>query len=182
MSLGAECYDRDGRGRGLIAAVELRRTLRRATIDAPAHGGVVLTAIEKSELLDGVPLFGALDEVARRAIAARAVEVEFPPERPIARQGEVGTGFFLIVRGRVRVVHDGVIIAHLGPGEVFGEISVLDQMPRIAASSPRSRRSASPSRAGTSSGCSTSSRGSRSGSCGRSPGGSASHRDAASLT
>ena len=60
------------------------------------------------------------------------MEVEFPPERPIARQGEVGTGFFLIVRGRVRVVHDGVTIAHLGPGEVFGEISVLDQMPRIA--------------------------------------------------
>jgi CRP-like cAMP-binding protein len=92
----------------------------------------LLTAIEKSDLLEGVPLFGGLDEPARQAIAARAVEVEFPPHRPIARQGEVGTGFFLIVRGRVRVVHDGVTIAHLGPGDVFGEISLLDQMPRIA--------------------------------------------------
>ena len=92
----------------------------------------MFTANEKSRLLDGVPLFGGLDEGGRSAIAERAVEVTFPPERPIARQGEVGTGFFLVVRGRVRVVHDGVTIALLGPGEVFGEISVLDQMPRIA--------------------------------------------------
>ena len=110
----------------------LRRTAARASVRDPADGGSVLTANQKSTLFDGVPLFGGLDEEARSAIAGRAVEVEFPPERPIARQGEVGTGFFLIVRGRVRVVHDGVTIAHLGPGEVFGEISVLDQMPRIA--------------------------------------------------
>ena len=92
----------------------------------------MLSAIEKTDLLEGVPLFGALDAAARAAIAERSVEVEFPPGRLIARQGEVGTGFFLVVRGRVRVVHDGVTIAHLGPGDVFGEISVLDKMPRIA--------------------------------------------------
>ena len=92
----------------------------------------MLTANEKTELLDRVTLFGGLGGESLRAIAERAVEVEFPAERPIARQGEVGTGFFLIVRGSARVVHDGTVIARLGPGEFFGEISLLDQMPRIA--------------------------------------------------
>ena len=92
----------------------------------------MLTANEKSELLDRVSLFGGLGVEPLRAVAERALEVEFPAERPIARQGEVGTGFFLIVRGRARVVHDGTVVARLGPGEFFGEISLLDQMPRIA--------------------------------------------------
>lgn len=92
----------------------------------------MLSADEKSELLERGTLFGGLNGDALRAIAERAVEVEFPAERPIARQGEVGTGFFLIVRGSARVVHDGRVVARLGPGEFFGEISLLDQMPRIA--------------------------------------------------
>ncbi len=50
----------------------------------------------------------------------------------IARQGEIGTGFFVIVSGGVRVVRDGAVVARLGPGEFFGELSVLDRMPRNA--------------------------------------------------
>ncbi len=34
--------------------------------------------------------------------------------------------------GAVRIVRDGTDIAHLGPGEFFGELSVLDGMPRTA--------------------------------------------------
>src|SRR6185503_12864937 len=47
-------------------------------------------------------------------------------------EGEIGTGFFVIVAGRVRVVRDGAVVARLGAGEFFGELSVLDQMPRNA--------------------------------------------------
>ena len=50
----------------------------------------------------------------------------------IARQGDVGTGFFLVASGSVRVVRDGETIAKLGPGDFFGELSVLDGQPRIA--------------------------------------------------
>jgi CRP-like cAMP-binding protein len=59
----------------------------------------------------------------------------------IARQGEIGTGFFVIVEGGVRVVRDGAVVARLGPGEFFGELSVLDRMPRnatVAAEGPTS--------------------------------------------
>ena len=50
----------------------------------------------------------------------------------IARQGEIGTGFFVVVSGAVRVVRDGEVLAQLGPGDFFGELSVLDGRPRIA--------------------------------------------------
>ena len=65
-------------------------------------------------------------------IAAVAVEVEFPADHAIARQGEIGTGFFVIVDGGARVVRDGRTVARLGPGDFFGELSVLDGQPRIA--------------------------------------------------
>lgn len=91
-----------------------------------------LTAQEKSQLLDRVDLFTGLGGVPLAAIADRAVEVEFPSGRPIARQGEVGTGFFLIVSGSAQVTRDGSEIATLGPGDFFGELSLLDQQPRIA--------------------------------------------------
>ena len=93
---------------------------------------MALSTAERSELLDRVDLFAGLGGDPMREIADRAIEVAFPAERTIARQGEIGTGFFLIVRGRVRVVHDGDVLARLGPGEFFGELSLLDQMPRIA--------------------------------------------------
>ena len=59
-------------------------------------------------------------------------EVDLPPDRVIARQGEIGTGFFIVVSGAVRVVRDGETIAELGPGQFFGELSVIDRQPRVA--------------------------------------------------
>lgn len=66
------------------------------------------------------------------AVAEQAIEVEFPANRVIARQGEIGTGFFLVVDGAVRVVRDGDELAVLRAGDFFGELSVLDGLPRVA--------------------------------------------------
>ncbi len=55
-----------------------------------------------------------------------------PADRVIVRQGEIGTGFFIVASGSVRVVRDGETLADLGPGEFFGELSVLDGKPRNA--------------------------------------------------
>jgi CRP-like cAMP-binding protein len=60
------------------------------------------------------------------------VDLAFPAGEYIVRQGQVGTGFYLITSGRVRVVRGSERLAHLGPGEFFGELSVLDQAPRMA--------------------------------------------------
>ena len=86
----------------------------------------------RAELLAGCPLFRGIDSTGLAMLAERATQVDFPAGHVIARQGEIGTGFFVVIKGRVRVVRDGSVIATLGPGEFFGELSVLDRMPRNA--------------------------------------------------
>jgi CRP-like cAMP-binding protein len=93
---------------------------------------MALSRDEKAELLRTVELFAGVDDESLLAISERAVEVSFPPDRWIVRQGEIGTGFFLIVAGRVRVVRDDELLSELGPGSFFGELSLLDQQPRVA--------------------------------------------------
>ena len=93
---------------------------------------MTLTADNRAALIGACPLFQGLVPDDLQAVAAVAIEVDFPAERVIARQGEIGTGFFIVVSGRVRVVRDGSAVAHLGAGEFFGELSVLDGGPRVA--------------------------------------------------
>jgi CRP-like cAMP-binding protein len=93
---------------------------------------MTLTRDRKADLLSAARLFDGVDAEGMDRIAEVAVEVEFPAEHVIARQGDIGTGFFVVVSGAVRVVRDGEVIARLGPGDFFGELSVLDGLPRLA--------------------------------------------------
>jgi len=93
---------------------------------------MAISAERRRALLDDVGLFADVSPEGRASIAALAVEADFPAGRTIARQGEIGTGFFLIERGAVDVVRGSETIAHLGPGEFFGELSLLDHAPRIS--------------------------------------------------
>jgi len=93
---------------------------------------MTLTHDRRTELLAGCPLFGGIDATGLAGLADLATSVDFPAGHVIARQGEVGTGFFVVIDGMVRVVRDGAVVARLGPGEFFGELSVLDRMPRNA--------------------------------------------------
>jgi len=93
---------------------------------------MTLTRDGKSALLAGARLFENVGADGMEQIAAVAVQVDFPAGHVIARQGEVGTGFFVIVDGAVRVVRGGETVATLGPGDFFGELSVIDGRPRIA--------------------------------------------------
>jgi CRP/FNR family cyclic AMP-dependent transcriptional regulator len=93
---------------------------------------MTLTHDRRTELIAGCPLFQGVEADHLAAVGDRATEVEFPAGRVIARQGEIGIGFFIVVDGRVRVVRDGEVLATLGPGDFFGELSVLDRLPRVA--------------------------------------------------
>jgi CRP/FNR family transcriptional regulator, cyclic AMP receptor protein len=93
---------------------------------------MTLTHDHRTELLARAPLLAGVDADGIARIAARVVEVDFPKDHVIARQGEIGTGFFLVASGSVRVVRDGETIARIGPGDFFGELSVLDGRRRIA--------------------------------------------------
>jgi CRP-like cAMP-binding protein len=104
----------------------------RSIIPFAMEDPLTLTQDRRTELLAGCRLFAGVGQPDLEAVAGRAVEVDFPASHVIARQGEIGTGFFLIVSGSVRVVRGGEDVAVLGPGEFFGELSVLDGQPRVA--------------------------------------------------
>ena len=91
-----------------------------------------LTRDRKTELLAATPLFEGLEPEELGRIVDRTVETDYGAGGVIVREGEIGTGFFIVVDGRVKVVRSGTTVAHLGPGEFFGELSVLDGGPRVA--------------------------------------------------
>ena len=93
---------------------------------------MTLTHDRRTELLGGCPLFGGVTRDDLAAIGERAIEVDFPADHVIARQGEIGTGLFVVIDGAVRVVRDGTELARLGAGDFFGEMSVIDGLPRVA--------------------------------------------------
>ena len=59
---------------------------------------MTLTRDRKADLLSAARLFDGVDAEGMERIAAVAVEVDFPADHVIARQGDIGTGFFVVVR------------------------------------------------------------------------------------
>lgn len=93
---------------------------------------MAMTKKQTIELLRGVKLFSGLSPRALGQVADLMEEISFPARRYIVRQGQVGTGFYLITSGRARVERGDRTLNTLGPGDFFGELSVLDQSPRMA--------------------------------------------------
>lgn len=91
-----------------------------------------LTTTDIASALAGVPLFQGISEESMQRLVAVTGEMEFPPGQYIVLQGQVGTGLYVIVEGEARVLRGTEEIATLGAGDFFGELSVIDQMPRNA--------------------------------------------------
>jgi CRP-like cAMP-binding protein len=93
---------------------------------------MALTDDERQAWLREVPLFRGSAEPSLAALAARSPEVAFRAGQAIVQQGQIGNGLFVIVAGTARVTTGDTELAQLGPGEVIGELSVIDQEPRVA--------------------------------------------------
>ena len=91
-----------------------------------------MTKAEITELLTRVPLFSGCSQREIAAIARAAKEVNRREGAVLARTGEPGVGFFLLVDGKADVLVNGRKRGTLGPGDFFGEISLLDGGPRSA--------------------------------------------------
>jgi len=96
-----------------------------------------MNAAYKREILLQVPLFRALTPAELEAVATRASTQAYARGTTILRKGDPATGMIVILTGRVRVstVSDEgkeVVLTVLGPGEVLGEISLLDGQERSA--------------------------------------------------
>jgi CRP-like cAMP-binding protein len=93
---------------------------------------MTLTDTERLAWLRGVALFRGCSEASLARLAAQTAEVTFAAGAPIVTQGQIGNGLFIVIAGSARVTTGEHELARLGPGEVIGELSVLDQEPRVA--------------------------------------------------
>ncbi|MEX2644941.1 MAG: MFS transporter, partial [Gaiellaceae bacterium] len=84
------------------------------------------------ELLIAHPIFAPLPPPRLEQLALLLSERSAATAETIVRQGDSGDDFFLISAGRVRVTVDGAPAGELGPGEGFGEIALLRDVPRTA--------------------------------------------------
>jgi CRP-like cAMP-binding protein len=86
----------------------------------------------KTNALAGVPLFAHCSPKELEFLASRTDEVEVPSGRLLARQGQSGDAFYVLLEGEAEVELDGKHRRNLGPGDFFGEISMLDRGPATA--------------------------------------------------
>jgi CRP-like cAMP-binding protein len=78
------------------------------------------------------PLFRPLDARERVDLVRRFVGVDKAANEVVIREGEVGTGLYVVLRGEVAIERGEQEIARLGPSELFGEISLVRREPTSA--------------------------------------------------
>ena len=83
-------------------------------------------------LLRGVAFFRPLQLTTIEDLAGRLEDVRVMAGAEVVRQGEPGDCFFIVESGRLEAVIDGVPVSELGPGDSFGEIALLRDVPRTA--------------------------------------------------
>lgn len=83
-------------------------------------------------LLRRVPIFSSCSEDHLRSITSLSMPVTIVKGATVARQGELGHEFVVIVEGTASVWIDGDNVATLGPGSFFGELALLDNGPSPA--------------------------------------------------
>ena len=117
-------------------AEEVVETAETPVLVIPQHYSQLYT-LKIADLLAQTPLFAELtqDELQRIAEAARLRA--YQPGEAIVREGEQAAGCFIILTGQVEVVKDAdtaksTVLARMGPGEIFGEMAMIDDHPRSA--------------------------------------------------
>jgi MFS family permease len=127
----------------LIRAVDERLTFVVAGLSLPIVAVVAGTSLAFGERLPpgraaelrrlrAVPMLGPLSAPVLERLAAATVRLTVPAGTVIVEEGAVGDRFFVVASGRVHVRGGGRPAAELGVGEGFGEIALLQAVPRTA--------------------------------------------------
>ena len=87
--------------------------------------------------LQRVPLLASLSEEQLRTLAASTVRRSFSKGKTIVAEGDPSQAMYILLSGRAKVQRSDsegkeVILAVIGPGEFFGEMSLVDDEPRSA--------------------------------------------------
>lgn len=92
--------------------------------------------MDAQEALQRVPLFERMKPKELKALARWTKTRTFEPGQVIVAEGQMGVGLYCIESGAVKVSRHGseneVALREMGPGETFGELSLLDDQPRSA--------------------------------------------------
>ena len=86
----------------------------------------------KLALLEGVQLFAGFSKKELAAVAKAADQVDYPDGVYLGRQDAAGHEAFVVVSGAVTVRRNGRKISSLRPGDVAGEMALIDGQPRSA--------------------------------------------------
>ena len=92
-----------------------------------------------AERLKAIDIFAGLDDAGREAVAKLAAEVSVPDGKELVREGDYSYDLIAIEDGTARVHHGDETVAELGPGDVVGEMGVLERQQRnasVTATSP----------------------------------------------
>lgn len=88
------------------------------------------------QMLERIPLFGALRADALHLLLERAAEVAVARGGWFFREGDAADSMFVLEAGRASVIKGwqgrSVLLGELGPGDCFGEMALMDLMPRSA--------------------------------------------------
>jgi CRP/FNR family transcriptional regulator, cyclic AMP receptor protein len=85
----------------------------------------------KDQLKD-VPFFSSLSKRELTEVAKQTDEVDVAEGKALAREGDFGHEFFVIVDGTADVVRGDTRLAELGPGDFFGEMALVGEERRMA--------------------------------------------------
>jgi CRP-like cAMP-binding protein len=108
-----------------VLVVWLWPSLRR--IDAEA-----VIAEEPLKLLRKIEIFAQLPEPVLEGLAAGATAISVAADGVVVSRGEAGNHFYAIAAGKAEVERDDGTTRELGPGDFFGEIALLRDVPRTA--------------------------------------------------
>ena len=87
----------------------------------------------KADALANAPLFRNLSRNDLVALAKVTEDLEVEEGKVLAREGDIGHEFFVIVDGEVDVAKEGETVRRLGSGDFFGEIALIWESPRRTA-------------------------------------------------
>jgi CRP/FNR family cyclic AMP-dependent transcriptional regulator len=86
----------------------------------------------KVEALKRSPLFEGLSKKDLAELAKHSEDVDVPAGKVLCKEGETGSEFFVILEGEAEVTQKGKRVRTLGPDAFFGEIALVEPVPRTA--------------------------------------------------
>ena len=92
----------------------------------------MLSLEEKAAALNNTKLFKYADKADLLVLAEHLQDVTYAENSEIFKQGETFDTAYYVIEGRVNIYIDDILMAHYDKGQVFGELSMLDNTPYSA--------------------------------------------------